>query len=92
MDLSGNPLVRIPGHKVLDVLTSAIDLTDLYPPCRVPVAERFDRQEIVAIKGIDTRSVQRRVLSVVNGREMLLRTKTSSRDFRAFAPSPGRIQ
>lgn len=89
---TGNPIVRIPAAKVLDVLTAAVDFTTTYPPCRMPVADRFDHQEIVAIKPIDTRSLQRRVLSVVNGRELLLRTKTSSRDFRAFAPSPGRIQ
>lgn len=88
----GIPVVRVPASKVLDVLTSAYDFDPGYPPCARSVAPRFDLQEIVAIKPIDTRALERRVLSITNGRPVLLRTKNSSRDFRAFTPSPGSIQ
>ncbi len=88
---------RIPGEKILDVLTAsptpAIEATVPYPPCARYVHENFDRQRAAVLDHKKLDGVQRRVFATLpDGRKILLRTKTSSTDFVARYPAtPGFI-
>ena len=85
------PFVRVPTSRVLDVLywTSSV-LNSEYPECaEQPVPAALERQRNEALVPSDTRSLQRAVAyTLPNGRKVLLRTRTSARDFVAAAPTP----
>jgi len=88
---------RIPAEKILDVLTAsptpereAAHFQD--PLCARFVHESFDRQYAALIDPNALNGIQRRVFTTLpDGRKILLRTRTSARDFLAGAPSPGFI-
>lgn len=81
---------RIPAERILDVLTyQSADYVYDYPLCGPSVNPRFDRQRGAFLTGEDRRTMQRKVASILpDGRRILLRTKTSARDFEARATSP----
>ena len=90
---------RIPAEKLLDVLSArltpeAMAGTSLPPYCAQHVHANFDRQraQLHELEGV-IYTVQRRVLGVLpDGRVILQRTKTSSRDFHARTPAtPGKV-
>ena len=85
------PFVRVPTSRVLDVLywTSSVLGTE-YPECaEQPVPASLERQRNEALKPEDPRSLQRAVAyTMPGGRKVLLRTRTSARDFVAAAPTP----
>ena len=88
--------IRIPAAKILDVLFShATGLTTPdYPPCRVAVHHSLDRQMLNILPANDPqeRSLARPVsYTQPNGQNVLLRTKTSARDFVLAPPSPSSI-
>lgn len=88
--------VRIPGDKLLDVLTSdwtpAMDATLQYHSCGEEVNTAFDRQRAELSDYATDVSIQRRVLfQTSTGRKVLLRTRTSARDFARAAWNPGTI-
>ena len=89
---------RIPREKILDVLTAsptpAVEAaqTFLFPLCDKHVNENFDRQRAALVDHAALNSIARRVFTTLpDGRKILLRTKTSSRDFTGATPSPGTI-
>ncbi|MGI8498279.1 MAG: hypothetical protein ACR2OG_11930 [Gemmatimonadaceae bacterium] len=83
-------VVRIPADHILDVLTTEAEIPNPYPKCGPSVDVTFDRQETAPIKSSDPRSLQRRVaFSLPDGRVVLLRTRTSARDFTLLDPTPG---
>lgn len=85
-------IVRIPADRILDVLVDRIVLSSPNPPCARAVNDRFDHQEISVVTDLDTLDVQRKVVGTLpSGRKLLLRTKTSARDFMAAPPTPGTI-
>ena len=83
-------LVRLPAERILDVAVHRRVLQESYPPCgESSVHPRFDRQDAHLLTDYDTRSMQRRVLRTLpDGRKILQRTGTSSRDFEAATPTP----
>lgn len=83
-------LVRIPATALLDVAVHRRVFQESYPPCgESSVHSRFDRQDAHLLTNYDARSMQRRVLRTLpDGRKILQRTGTSSRDFEARAPTP----
>ena len=82
-------MLRLPGESILDVVTDNIVLSSPYPDCSQAVNARFDLQSAHVITDTDTRSLQRKVVATLaDGRKVLLRTKTSARDFEAAAPTP----
>ena len=88
--------VRIPGDKLLDVLTSDLtperDATLQYHSCGQEVNTAFDRQQAMLTDYATDVSIQRRVLFLTStGRTVLLRTRTSARDFARTAWTPGTI-
>jgi hypothetical protein len=93
---TSNDYVRIPSAKILDVLFShATGLTEpAYPLCRVAVHPSLDRQMLSIRPAGDPqeRSLARPVIyTQSNGQKVLLRTKTSARDFVLTPPSPSAI-
>jgi len=87
---------RIPAEEVLDVLVAARtpedEATSIWKQCPRLIHERFDRQPAPLLDLWALNGIQRRVFTTLpNGRKILLRTKTSARDFLAGAPSPGFI-
>jgi len=90
----------IPADKILDVLvgtpTPEIEavISGLFAPlCPRIVHESFDRQPAAIVDDESLEGIQRRVFAVLpDGRKVLQRTKTSSRDFVARYPAtPGFI-
>jgi hypothetical protein len=90
---------RIPREKILDVLTASptpaqeANMTFLPPQCPRYIHENYDRQRAAVLDHGRLDGVQRRVFATLpDGRKILLRTKTSSRDFVARYPAtPGFI-
>jgi len=87
---------RIPAEKVLDVLVAARtpenEATSIWKQCPRLIHERFDRQAAPLLDPRALNGIQRRVFTTLpDGRKILLRTRTSARDFFAGAPSPGFI-
>jgi hypothetical protein len=90
---SSNDYIRIPSAKILDLLFShATGLTEpAYPLCRVAVHPSLDRQMLNILPAGDPqdRGLARPVIyTQPNGQNVLLRTKTSARDFVLAPPSP----
>jgi hypothetical protein len=93
---SNNDYIRIPSAKILDVLFShATGLTEPgYPLCRTAVHPSLDRQmlNLLPVDDPQERSLARPVIyTQPNGQKVLLRTKTSARDFVLAPPSPSSI-
>lgn len=85
-------IARLPAATILDVLVSRYALSDPYPPCAQAVNFAFDHQELHVIGSPDPRSAHRKVAATfADGRPVLLRTKTSSRDFAADKATSGTI-
>ena len=83
-----------PAEEVLDVLVAARtpedEATANWKQCPRLIHERFDRQPAPILDLRALTGIQRRVFTTLpDGRKILLRTKTSARDFLAGAPSPG---
>jgi len=90
----------IPAAKILDVLVATPTpeleavVSGLFAPlCPRIVHESFDRQPAAIVDARSLEGIQRRVFAVLpDGRKVLQRTKTSSRDFVARYPAtPGVI-
>jgi hypothetical protein len=87
---------RIPKAKILDVVSvsplPAREALSLFPPCPQYVNATFDRQRAQLVDVLGANGIQRlRFTTLADGRKILQRTKTSSRDFVGRAPSPGVI-
>lgn len=85
------PFVRVPTARVLDVLYwKSRGGSNQYPECaRQPVPASLERQRNQALESSDARSLQRAVAyTLPGGRKVLLRTRTSARDFYAASPTP----
>jgi len=83
---------RIPREKILDVLTTQTKYQVSYPACGPSVNPIFDRQRGVFLDDADTETIQRKVVGTLpSGRKLLLRTKTSARDFEVRPMTPGSI-
>ncbi len=84
--------VRIPATDVLDIVTIRVPSVVVpLPDCTFPpVHVTFDRQA-VSVGNPEPQGLQRRALPRTNGHPILLRTKTSARDFPLLPPSPGRL-
>jgi hypothetical protein len=90
---SSNDYIRIPAVEILDVLYSHVTgLTEQpYPPCRPAVHPSLDGQMLNILPAGDPqeRGLARPVIyTQPDGRQVLLRTRTSARDFVLAAPSP----
>ena len=83
------PFVRVPTARVLDVLYWKSSGNTQYPECvEQPVPRSLERQRNGALEPSDSRSLQRAVAYMLpNGRKVLLRTRTSARDFYAATPT-----
>jgi hypothetical protein len=90
----------IPGSKILDVLActpkpaiEAYIVAQGSPLCPRIVHQNFDQQPAAIVDAQSLEGIQRRVFAVLpDGRKVLQRTKTSSRDFVARYPAtPGFI-
>ncbi len=92
---SGRNYVRLPSAAIRDLIsfTYAGPRTSSFPLCDFPPVHRsLDRQENRLLAAEDARSLHRASLTThPDGHRILLRTLTSSRDFRAAAPTPGTI-
>lgn len=85
-------IARLPAATILDVLVSRSTINVPYAACAQAVNAAFDAQEFHGIGDPDPHSAQRKVVGTLpDGRPVLLRTKTSSRDFTADKPTPGTI-
>jgi len=91
---------QIPGGKILDVLAAtatpeieAVHSAQFGPLCPRIVHENFDRQPAAIVDSQSLEGIQRRVFTVLpDGRKILQRTKTSSRDYVGRYPAtPGFI-
>jgi hypothetical protein len=84
--------VRIPAKDVLDLVTIRVPSVVVpHPDCTFPpVHVSFDRQP-VSVGNPEPQALQRRALARTGGHPILLRTKTSARDFPLLSPSPGRV-
>jgi hypothetical protein len=85
-------VIRIPADKVVDVLSYWSDYQGPNPLCARQVHERFDRQGARVLPvGWDNGVGQKRraLLTLPNGRVVLQRTLTNSRDWIAGPPTPG---
>lgn len=85
------PFVRVPTGRVMDVLYwTATGFSTDYPECtESPVPYSLERRRNEALGLDDLRSLQRAVAyTLPSGRKVLLRTRTSARDFVAAAPTP----
>ena len=87
------PFVRVPTGRVLDVLYwNPRGWDSGYPECtESPVPQALERQRNEALEpgDFELRSLQRAVAySLPDGRKVLLRTRTSARDFYAALPTP----
>lgn len=91
---SGREYVRLPSAAIRDVMSFTYSgrITS-FPLCPFPpVHSSLDRQENRELLAEDTRSLQRASMTThPNGRRILLRTRTSARDFKAATPTPGTI-
>ena len=90
---TSNDYIRIPASQVLDVLFSHVTglIPPAYPPCRVAVHPSLDRQMLNILPSLDPedRGVARPVIyTQPDGQKVLLRTRSSARDFVLAAPSP----
>lgn len=84
---------RIPGERILDVITAiGTQPPALAPYCQHLVHPKFDAQDVAAIDIEALNSIKRKVLATLpDGRRILQRTKTSARDFSAGVPTPDRV-
>ena len=90
--------VRIPAAALLDVFTSSLTPAEeaaaaVYgPTCGQQVNVTLDRQQATLSGGNDSVSINRKVLfQTSTGRKVLLRTRTSARDFELAKPNPGEV-
>jgi hypothetical protein len=87
-------VIRIPADKVVDVLSYWSDHQGPNPLCPRQVHERFNRQGARVLPvGWDNGVGQKRraLLTLPNGRVVLQRTLTNSRDWIAGPPTPGSV-
>lgn len=83
-------LVRLPAERIIDVAVHRKEFQETAAPCgESSVHPRFDRQDARLLTNYDARSMHRKVLRTLpDGRRILQRTGTSSRDFEARTPTP----
>ena len=89
----GRTWVRIPRDALLDVVTWG-RINPSFETCGSPVHASLDAQQARVIDNwtVDLRAITRRAIgSMPDGRAILLRTRSSSNDFVAAQPSPGRV-
>ena len=83
--------IRIPATQVLDILT--VRVPSIVRPgndCDPPVHPSFDRQA-VSVGDLEPMALQRIPVPRPGLHPVLLRTKTSARDFRLLPPTPGSL-
>ena len=84
--------MRVPAENILDVLSFTGFSSATAVPCPQPVHISIDRQELLLTSIASENSLQRQVVTTMpDGRKVLLRTRTSARDFRAVPATPGSI-
>ena len=89
--------VRMPASALLDVFTSSetpeLEANAQYGhTCGQQVSPAIDRQQATLSSGNDSVSSNRKVLfQTSTGRKVLLRTRTSARDFELDKPNPGTL-
>ena len=89
--------VRMPASALLDVFSSSVtpaeEANEQYGhTCGQQVSPAIDRQQATLSGGNDSVSINRKVLfQTATGRKVLLRTRTSARDFELDKPNPGTI-
>jgi hypothetical protein len=89
---AGNVAARIPGERILDVLSYWNSAEYAEPRCARLVHERFDRQGGRILPSNTMHAITRRpLLSMPDERVVLQRTLTSARDFIAAPPTPGTV-
>jgi hypothetical protein len=83
--------VRIPGGDVLDVLTVRLpSIVRPYADCEPPLHVTYDRQAI-NVANPEPKGLQRTPVPQSGRHPVLLRTRTSARDFRLLSPTPGAL-
>ena len=89
--------VRMPASALLDVFSSSVtpaeEANEQYGhTCGQQVSPAIDRQQATLSGGNDSVSINRKVLfQTSTGRKVLLRTRTSARDFELAKPNPGEV-
>ncbi|MGI8843241.1 MAG: hypothetical protein ACR2HZ_06055, partial [Gemmatimonadaceae bacterium] len=83
--------IRLPAVEVLDLVTVRVpSVTQGYPDCKPPIHSLYDRQA-VSVSDPEPSGLQRVPLHRDGMHPVLLRTKTSARDFRLQSPTPGTL-
>jgi hypothetical protein len=89
---ANNIAARIPGAKILDVVSFWALRNSTTPLCARQVHQRFDRQGAQVLPSNSMLAFKRRpLLTMPDGRVVLQRTLTGARDFIAAPPSPGTV-
>ena len=84
--------MRVPAENILDVLSFTGYVSGTSTHCPQPVHVSLDGQELVLTNLAAEHSLQRPVVATMpDGRKLLLRTRTNSRDFQATPPTPGAV-
>ena len=89
--VGGNIVIRLPGSRILDVLSLQGKYVSEYPPCPNKVHTNFDRAFATLFESDDfTHSSQRKMAQAMpGGRSVVQHTRSSDADFRAAIRSPG---
>lgn len=91
-DVNNREWMRIPTENILDVLSFTGFASGTAVPCPQPVHNSIDRQELLLTSIASENSLQRQVVTTMtDGRKVMLRTRTSARDFWAVPATPGSI-
>lgn len=90
---SGRTYVRVPATAIRDVITWG-GANPTFPSCGSPIHPSLDEEQARVIDNwsSDFRSITRRHIGTLpNGRALLLRTRSSARDFIAAVATPGAV-
>ncbi len=90
---SGRTYVRVPASAILDVITWG-RVNSTFPSCGSPIHPSLDEEQARVIDNwsSDFRSITRRHIGTLpSGRALLLRTRSSARDFIAAVATPGAV-
>ena len=90
---SGRTYIRVPAAAIRDVITWG-GVNPLFPSCGSPIHPSLDEEQARVIDNwsSDFRSITRRHIGTLpSGRALLLRTRSSARDFIAAAATPGAV-
>ncbi len=91
-DVNNREWMRVPAENILDAISFTSYVSGVSVHCPQPLHTSIDRQELILTNLADEHSLQRPVIATLaDGRELLLRTHTSARDFQVAPPTPGSI-